>query len=208
MSDSHFFRYTDLPSLIHILKNRQLTLLDPKTWDDRNDSSFIAQYKDKCNLKTVLALCFSQASETYHHWRIFAPSSSGVRISLNEHHLRNSIAATNGVQLRAVEYVKIDSIRETGVKRGDLPFVKRYPYHPESEIRLLWESATEIRESFPLNIDLKAITQITLSPWLHPELAESVKSLINSIDGCEKLAIRKTTLISNAEWLKHGSAAK
>lgn len=207
MGDKHFFRYTDLPSLIHILKNRQLTLLNPMTWDDKNDSSFVTLYREKCNLKSVLALCFTRASETYHHWRIFAPTSSGVRVTLNEQLLRNSVSSIPGLQLKEVEYLKIDDIRNAEIGRQRLPFLKRYPYEQESEVRLLWESATDQRDAFPLPIDLQAITKVTLSPWLHPSLVESVKSTLRSIDGCSALTVHRTTLISNDEWLKHGEAA-
>lgn len=207
MGDAHFFRYTDLPSLIHILKNKQLTLLNPMTWDDKNDSSFVTFYKEKCGLKSVAALCFTRASETYHHWRIFSPTSSGVRLTINEQFLRSALAAVSGVQLAEIEYVKIENLRKTEVSRHRLPFLKRYPYHQESEVRLLWESATEERDSFALPIDLQAITQVTLSPWLHPSLVDSVKSLLKGIDGCNSLTVHRTTLVSNDEWLKHGAAA-
>lgn len=207
MGDVHFFRYTELPSLIHILKNRQLTLLDPMTWDDKNDSSFITPYREKCKLASVLALCFTRSQETYHHWRIFAPTSSGVRVTLNEQLLRNSVERIDGLQLTDVEYVKLADIRKAKLSKHRLPFIKRYPYRPESEVRLLWESKTEERHSYTLPIDLKTITKVTLSPWLHPSLVESVKCSLKAIDGCSKLTVHRTTLISNDEWLKHGAAA-
>ncbi|WP_431483644.1 hypothetical protein [Pseudomonas solani] len=207
MSERNLFRYTDLPSLIHILTSRSLTLLDPMTWDDKNDSNFISIYKEKCELASVLALCFTRASETYHHWRVFSPTSSGVRISFSEPELRKSIKKVNGLQLTDVNYIKLPDIRETTPKRQDLPFIKRHPYRPESEVRLLWESKTEEKYSYPLPIELEAITRITLSPWLHPTLADSVKSILKNINGCKKIGIHRTTLINNSEWLKHGTAA-
>lgn len=207
MTDVHFFRYTDLPSLIHILKNRQLTLLDPMTWDDKNDSSFVTLYREKSELASVLALCFTRSQETYHHWRIFAPTSSGVRITFNEQLLRNSAIGVDGLQLAEVEYVKLADIRKEKLSRQRLPFIKRHPYRQESEVRLLWESKTEERLSYTLPIELQAITQVTLSPWLHPALVESVKSTLKAIDDCSKLTVQRTTLISNDEWLKHGAAA-
>lgn len=207
MAEVSFSRYTDLPSLIHILTKRELTLLDPMTWDDKNDSNFITFYREKCNLKSVLALCFSQASETYHHWRIFAPSSSGVCIRFNETLLREAVATIPALQLKPVEYLKIDEIRDGEIARDRLPFLKRYPFKPESEIRLLWESSTEERHSLAVPINLSAITRVTLSPWLHPSLVDGVKSLVAGIDGCDHLEIYRSTLVSNAEWLKHGAAA-
>lgn len=207
MGDMHFFRYTDLPSLIHALKNRQLTLLNPGTWDDKNDSSFISLYREKCDLKSVLALCFTRASETYHHWRIFAPTSSGVRVTFDERILRSAIRDVQGLQLTEVDYVKLADIRRTDLDRHRLPFLKRFPYKPESEVRLLWESASEERDSFSVPIDINAITLVTLSPWLHPTLVDSVKSTLKSINGCESLKVQHTTLISNDQWLKHGASA-
>lgn len=208
MTTNHLVRYTDLPSLIHILKSRQLTLLDPMTWDDKNDSSFVTLYREKCKLASVLALCFTRASETYHHWRIFAPTASGVRVMFNEELLRKSIARMDGLQIREVDYIKLKDMRELGVVRERLPFLKRHPYAPEREVRLLWESKTERKLSYLLPIDLTAITQVTLSPWLHPKLVDSVKATLKCIDGCDALKVYRTTLISNDEWLKHGAAAE
>jgi hypothetical protein len=207
MGDSHFFRYTDLPSLVHILTSRQLTLLNPLSWDDKNDSNFLTIYKEKRELTSVLALCFTRSAETYHHWRIFAPSSSGVRITLNEQLLRPSFAKIPGLQLGDMEYVKLEDMRRESPRLNRLPFLQRYPYQHESEVRLLWESATEKRDSFQVPIELGAIELITLSPWLHPSLTDSVKSLIKGINGCSSIAVHRTTLISNGEWLKHGQAA-
>ena len=207
MGAAHFFRYTDLPSLIHILKNRQLTLLNPMTWDDKNDSSFVTLYKEKRQLASVLALCFTRSSETYHHWRIFAPSSSGVRVTFDESSIRESVTGVSGLQLKDVEYVKISDIRNTDLRREKLPFLKRYPYQHESEVRLLWESSTKKMDAFSFPIKLEAITKVTLSPWLHPSLLDSVKETLKSIEGCRSLRVDRTTLISNDEWFKHGQAA-
>jgi hypothetical protein len=33
--------HTDIPALIHLLTEKQITLLDPDTWDDKNDSYFL-----------------------------------------------------------------------------------------------------------------------------------------------------------------------
>lgn len=207
MGEAHFSRYTDLPSLIHILSSRQLTLLNPMTWDDKNDSAYITLYREKSKLASVLALCFTRASETYHHWRIFAPTSSGVRITFNEERLRTCIEGVPGLRLQDVEYVKLEDLRKRKPKLDRLPFLKRYPYQPESEVRLLWESATDQKGALTVPFELGAITDITLSPWLHPTLVESVKSVLHDIPDCNGLTVRRTTLINNNEWLKHGEAA-
>ena len=85
----------------------------------------------------MLALCYTHSQETYHHWRIFAPTSSGVRITFNEQLLRNSAIGIDGLQLAEVEYVKLADIRKEKLSRQRLPFIKRHPYRQESEVRLL-----------------------------------------------------------------------
>ena len=84
MSTRYLRRYTNLPALAYLLSSRVISLLDPQTWDDTNDSHFLALYREKKNLKSVLALCFTQVAETYHHWRVFAEGSSGVCIKFNQ----------------------------------------------------------------------------------------------------------------------------
>ncbi|MCO5054569.1 hypothetical protein [Thermomonas sp.] len=207
MASQELLRYTELPSLIHMLTNRELTLLDPLSWDDKNDSSYITLYREKCKLKSVLALCFARAEETYHHWRVFAPGASGVRVQFDENRLEGSFANVQGLKFQNVEYLTIKELKDQAVAKERLPFLKRYPFRPEQESRLLWESKTEERASLAVAIDLAAISRVTLSPWLHPSLVKDVKSLIKSIKGCSNINIYQSTLISNADWLKHGESA-
>jgi hypothetical protein len=68
MAARTFRRYTDLASALHILHNSCLTLLSPETWDDRNDSYFVSEYKQLKGVKTLLAICIADREETYHHW--------------------------------------------------------------------------------------------------------------------------------------------
>ncbi len=74
-------RYTDLAAAIHVLQTRSLTLLDPEKWDDGNDRAALAEYKKRKELKTLLALCFADCNETYHHWKVFASGVLGCALS-------------------------------------------------------------------------------------------------------------------------------
>lgn len=207
MGDTFYYRYTDLPSLIHILSNQALTLLDPRTWDDKNDSRFIDLYREKKNLASVLALCFSQSSETYHHWRIFAPSSSGIYLMFNADKLTAAVSHIAGLKIKPVDYLTVRDFRSNNAEIHRLPFIKRYPFKPENEVRLLWESDTEERSSLQVPIPLSVISRITLSPWLHSSLVDGVKRTIKSIPGCSHIKIYKSTLISNDDWIHHGESA-
>lgn len=193
--------------MIHLLRYRELTLLDPRSWDDKNDSYYLDQYREKKGLKSVLALCFTQANETYHHWRVFAPGSAGVCIRFNAAALAPALRKVPGLRLKPVEYLSVAELRKTRITSSRLPFLKRAAFQPENEVRLLWESKAEERTWLPVPIGLDAVSRVTLSPWLHPVLAEEVKALLKSVDGCAKLKVYRSTLISNAEWMKHGAAA-
>jgi hypothetical protein len=202
-------RYTELPSLIYMLTHRKITLLDPSSWDDKNDSYFLSLYRDKRKLKSVLALCFTQAGETYHHWRVFAPGSAGVCVQFDTTKLLSfCITKSTGVRAQSVEYLTLPKIREKRLTIRRLPFLKRAAFEAEDEIRLLWESQTEEIKSLPVPFRLDAIKRITLSPWMHPSLGKEVVALLRTIKGCEKLKIVRSTLIGNAEWMERGKAAK
>jgi hypothetical protein len=53
MSSDYLRRYTDLTALIYLLRRRKLTLLDPSSWDDRNDSYYLTLCREKRKLKSV-----------------------------------------------------------------------------------------------------------------------------------------------------------
>jgi len=199
-------RYTDLPALIAMLVERQITLLDPDTWDDKNDSYFLRVYKEKKRLQSVLALCFTQNTETYHHWRVFASGSSGVSITFRRHELVRAIRKTVGVRTGRVRYLKVGEIRNRMPAINTLPFLKRYPFEQENEFRVIFESHKKLH-SMSIAIPLTCIDRITLSPWLHPALAPHVKKMLRGVQGCSKLVIARSTLINNDEWKNFGDSA-
>ena len=63
-------RYTSISAVIDMLRRKEISLLDPQNWDDRNDRYFMNLYKDERNIRGLYGLCASRASETYHHWRV------------------------------------------------------------------------------------------------------------------------------------------
>ena len=65
MATEYLRRYTSLASALHVLQTRSLTLLSPEKWDDRNDRNFMAAYGRTQKASSILALCFSEAGETY-----------------------------------------------------------------------------------------------------------------------------------------------
>ena len=63
---THFLnRYTSFAALLAMLQRREITLLSPSLWEDRNDAFYMNAYKSRKQLKTLVALCFSQAEAEY-----------------------------------------------------------------------------------------------------------------------------------------------
>lgn len=207
MSDTYLWRYTDIPALTYLLNERKITLLDPQSWDDSNDSHYLTLYREKKKLESVLALCFTEASETYHHWRVFAAGSSGVCIRFKRSELLRAIKKQPGFRTGTVTYQKLEEIRDKKLAIRDLPFLKRWAFKHEKEFRMIYESKTENISKLDIAIPLSCIYRITLSPWVHHALSPHVKRMLRSIKGCSTLNIVRSTLIGNMEWKNLGESA-
>ena len=178
----------------------RLTLLSPSTWDDGNDRHYLEQYQAAKSAGSVLALCFSRAPETYHHWRVFTSGSEGVCIEFHPQSLIDALP--NTVRSGDVSYVMVKDITANANDVERWPFLKRYPFRDEKEFRLLCSAPETSVMARSFTIPLEAVRRVTTSPWLPQALHESVKSLLRTIPGCDKLDIRKTTLVDNEQWKK------
>jgi hypothetical protein len=201
-------RYTNLVSAIHILRTRSITLLNPATWDDRNDAYFMAEYKRKSEAKTILALCFAERKESYHHWRVFSGGTDGVRIEFDKEKLLSTFQHDPQTRLGKMAYRKIgyvNRLKSFDIER--LPFLKRAPYKDEGEFRVVYVDKARTLEVKDYEIELSWIRRITLSPWIDKALFQSVKEMLHSIDGCSRIQISRSTLIENEQWRRLASSA-
>ena len=205
---SYLRRYTDLPALLHLLSSKQLTLLDPKTWDDKNDLFFMSTYKEKRRFKTLLALCFSQAPETYHHWRVFSNGPAGVCVVFNRVQLLEDFGQNHSIRCGSMEYLTLPNAKKRKFEVDELPFLKRYGYKPENEFRAVYTSQIEEVPSLQVPIRIRSIRSISLSPWMHDTLSKSTMKAICAIEGCTELKVSRSTLISNEQWKRYGSGAE
>ncbi len=181
-------------------------MLDPRSWDDSNDSYYLSLYKNQKKLKSLLALCFTQGSETYHHWRVFAPGSSGVCIKFKRAELIQIFENQSGVRTGEVEYLKLKELREKKPTADQLPFIKRYAFEDEAEFRVIFESIKSDLSKKHIPIPLSCIARITLSPWAHKSLLKHVKQVLKTIDGCGNIDIVRSTLVGNEEWKRIGGS--
>lgn len=193
-------RYTELPFLIDMLATEEMVLLNPDTWDDRNDSFYIKQYAKANALKSTYALCLTEASETYHHWKIFSGGTSGIYVEFNRDKLLADLGTQSNLQAKSVEYKKITELRNTRPEPNDLPFLKRIVFSDEQEFRLFVGSDSDLGPVLRLKFDLMSINRIVLSPWLPESVANNVKAIIKNISGCSNINVFRSTLIENEDW--------
>jgi len=184
------------------MEKRAITLLNPRLWDDRNDSYFLEVYRQKKGLECVVALCFTQAFETYHHWRVFAAGTSGVCLEFDKAKLLESIKDLHGLRTGSVEYMTIQQL--AAAESPDLPFVKRYPYRDEHEFRIIYEDRSNATGPKDVAFDPQALRAVIVNPWMPSAVFASVKKVICGTQGWKHLKVRRTTLVDNERWRKLG----
>ena len=143
-------RYTRLPSAIYLLKKRCITLLDPQSWDDRDDAYDMERFRETENLKTLLALCLSESTDRYHHWRVFSYGMDGVCILFDKNKIVETLGArhevrkvdideTNDLMIgRSVAYMKLQDVEDTNLDPVKRLFTKRIPFMDEKEYRFIY----------------------------------------------------------------------
>jgi hypothetical protein len=154
-------------------------------------------YKKRKAAKHVLALCFAQVEETYHHWRVFSHGADGVRIEFHKERLLEHFSGDPRVRAGAVNYARIDDVERDAPSVDALPFLKRLPYQDEAEFRIVF-TGDDAPGPYPISIE--CIQRISLSPWLPHPLLQSVKETIRAIDGCARIPVIRSTLIDNERW--------
>lgn len=194
-------RYTTLPILLNLVKEKQLTLVSPTSWADRNDSFYLELYMKARKAKSVLALCLSEAGETFHHWKVFTQGSDGVCIQFHREVLLDSLSSIENLLYGPVDYVEINKAKPPTLER--LPFLKRFPYRDEKEYRLVYIDREHEIDFKRFPIPLTAIEKITLSPWLPENLRRVVSETICSVAGCA-VQVSNTTLLDNERWKNLG----
>ena len=128
--------YTTLPVLLDLLKRRRLVLLDPKSWEDKNDSGVMEENKRRKKVPRLFALCFSWGDETIHQWKAFADGISGCCIEFDAQRLIARLRSVDGVRCQCVRYLKLNGLGDDSIQVSSMPFIKRWPYRCEDARRL------------------------------------------------------------------------
>lgn len=194
-------RYTSLSVALDMITNQRLTLLSPGTWDDKNDIASLESFRAERKMEKVFACCFTQAPETFHHWRVFGSSIEGVRVNINRRLFLDSLKGNPAYLYDSVEYLtldQMDKMKEIDVCR--IPFLKRWAFRDEKEFRVIYECQKSNVPFHHVELKREWITSITLSPWLPDNLIDSIKAVIKSLPHCDKVRIQRTSLRDHAGW--------
>jgi hypothetical protein len=196
-------RFTTIPFLIDLLKRKKLTLLNPTYWEDYNDRATIKAYQERLKKESIYALCLTHQNETIHHWNAFANGTSGCCIEFSPEKLFDILSKTKEVIHGKVEYIKIKDLPSQEFETAKLPYLKREPYKPENEYRIIALSDESQKASFDILIDLSVIRRITISNKIPESVFESTKEMLLQIAPELKNKIFHSTLYNNSNWIKH-----
>lgn len=192
-------RYTTLPVLLDMLKRKRLVLLDPKSWEDKNDSEILLEYKKRKKVRKLFALCFSYGDETIHHWKTFADGTSGCCVEFDSQKL---IDLLNSIHVRygKVEYKKLNDVKNGTINIDDIPFTKRWPYRCEEEFRVIWTGNTS-KENFEIPFDLHMITKVTISQRMPQQVYDTIREYLREVFSNPDQRINRSTLYENRIWI-------
>ena len=192
-------RYTTLPVLLDMLKRKRLVLLDPNSWEDRNDAETLLEYKRRKKARKLFALCFSYDDETIHHWKTFSDGVSGCCIEFDSQKLID-LLDTVKVRYGVVKYKKLKEVSDATINIDDIPFTKRWPYRCEKEFRVIWTGNTS-KETFEIPFDLHMITKVTISQRMPQQVYDTIREYLREAFSKPDQRINRSTLYENRVWI-------
>lgn len=195
-------RFTTIPFLIDMLQRKKLSLVNPAFWEDFNDRETVEIYRKAIKAKSIYALCLAWKSETIHHWNAFANGTSGCCIEFSPTRLF-AVLDAHGIKHGKAQYIRMHDLDELQCKKEQLPFIKREPFTPESEYRLIATSNKKQEPTLDIDIDLNIIRRITISNKMPANVYESLKSMLQQMLTGYRGKIYRSTLYKNEDWIGH-----
>ena len=71
------------------------------------------EYRRRSKAKTVLALCFAESSDAFHHWRVFASGLDGVCIEFDKESLLSALSADDRIRHGPMNYTQISKLEKS-----------------------------------------------------------------------------------------------
>jgi hypothetical protein len=175
-------------------------MLDPASWEDKNDSLIVEEYRLRKGVSKVFALCFSGGDETIHHWKTYSDGISGCLIEFDGLQLIKSINAVQGIRFGPVKYRTLREVEKNKIEEDQIPFTKRWQYRCEEEWRIIWEGDTDAQfQRIP--IDLKMINKITINQRMPDQVYDTIRDHLKSSFPNPEKKIYRSTLFENQRWI-------
>ena len=195
-------RYTDVLSVIDIIRERRLTLLSPQAWPDRNDALGLELYRKLTGSVAVYACCLTDAVETSHHWQIFSNHNHGVCVVFDKEKLA---AAFDDADVRhgPMQYRSLTYLREPdSLDVSSLPFLKRDTFQAEWEYRAVSTNTLGLiaPSSVHVPIQIDCISRIVIGPTVPRPLGITLKAVIREQSLSSGLKVTFSALWNNKNW--------
>jgi hypothetical protein len=145
-------------------------------------------------------MCFTQTSDRFHFWKVYASGSWGVRLEFDKKLLLNSTSDNQYIRHGEVNYLKINELRHQHLDVESLPFIKRWPYNDENEYRLFVEHHKGEEAVNRIGIDLSSLKRITLSPFATDDHQKLMREQLRLSLGQLDVRISNSTLLNNGPW--------
>lgn len=195
-------RYTDVLSAIDMLRHHRIVLLDPKSWADQNDSLGVERYRRQTEAGRAYAYCMTEASETAHHWQIFAGHAHGVCVVFHRAPFLKNLNERAGVLHGPMKYMNLTELQAAApYPAEDLPFLKRSTFEAEEEYRVLaTEDAIFAGDTYEVPIKPALVERIVLGPSMPAALGDTLKDILCEQGDCSHLKVTRSKLWNNEVW--------
>lgn len=195
-------RYTDVLSVIDLVRERRITLLSPQAWPDRNDALGLELYRKLTGSVAVYACCLTDAVETSHHWQVFSNHNHGVCVVFDKEKLTYAFDAA-GVGHGPMQYKSLTYLRDSeSLDTLSLPFLKRDTFEAEKEYRAISTNTLGLiaPTSVHVPIQIDCISRIVIGPTVPRPLGITLKSVIREQSLSNGLKVTFSALWNNKSW--------
>lgn len=195
-------RYTDVLTVMDILRHKRITLLNTDKWADQNDRHTMEVYAARKKVPSVVAYCMTEAAETAHHWQLFAGHGFGACVVFKKKEFIDFIVRKRGLRCELVDYWTLARFeREQPVPVEKLPFIKRAAFEAEEEVRIIADHDASVDgPTQNVSIRLGLIDRIVFSPFSVRSLVDNAKDVMLGFEGCSTVRFMHSALMNNRKW--------
>ncbi len=200
-SRDFFRKYMPLGRALDTLK-QGMYLAHPEKWADGNDKVCAQRYTEIFK-KSVRAICVTEGTEKYHHWRSYNEPGLMVALLLSKKAFiaQWDALASSGYQTRHAPVRYFPIRRATEIAPENFVFSKFNGYESEQEYRFvaMADRLEGLPQRLPLSSD--AVKGIIVNPWADNDLVEAIRIAVNAISPFASASVTKSTVLGKDKWI-------